>query len=198
LRGHLLPGLDPLGVPGELRGTTLTFRYNDRENFQKIINEHGSRLAAVIMEPCRNCDPDPEFLEYVRDETHHCGALLIFDEITIGWRLHLGGAHLRFGVLPDIAVFAKALGNGFPIGAIIGTKEAMDGAHSSFISSTYWTESIGPTAAVATLKKMKTTKCSFTCGDDRRRNNEKLENTGRKTRITCQNRRISLPCTFQL
>jgi len=157
LRGHLLPGLDPLGVPVELRGTTLTFRYNDRENFQKIINEHGSRLAAVIMEPCRNCDPDPGFLEYVRDETHHCGALLIFDEITIGWRLHLGGAHLRFGVLPDIAVFAKALGNGFPIGAIIGTKEAMDGAHSSFISSTYWTESIGPTAAVATLKKMKTT-----------------------------------------
>ncbi len=108
------------------------------------------------MEPCRNIDPDPGFLQFIRDEIHRCGALLIFDEITIGWRMHFGGAHLRFGVVPDIAVFAKALGNGFPIGAIIGTKAAMDGAHSSFISSTYWTESIGPVAAVATVKKMKT------------------------------------------
>jgi glutamate-1-semialdehyde 2,1-aminomutase len=156
LRGHLLPGLDPMGVPVELRGTTLTFRYNDRENFQKIIDDFGPRLAAVIMEPCRNSDPEPGFLEYVRDETHRCGALLIFDEITIGWRLHFGGSHLRLGCIPDIAVFAKALGNGYPIGAIIGTKAAMDGAHSSFISSTYWTESIGPAAAVATLKKMRT------------------------------------------
>ena len=96
-------------------------------------------------------------MEYVRDETYSCGALLIFDEITIGWRLYFGGAHLRLGVFPDIAVFAKALGNGFPIGAIIGTKEAMYEAHTSFISSTYWTESIGPVAAIATLKKMKTT-----------------------------------------
>jgi glutamate-1-semialdehyde 2,1-aminomutase len=156
LRGHLLPGLDPMGVPVELRGTTLTFMYNNREDLQTIINKYGSQLAAVIMEPARNSDPDPGFLQFVRDETHRCGALLIFDEITIGWRLHFGGSHLRFGVMPDIAVFAKALGNGFPIGAIIGTKAAMEGAHISFISSTYWTESIGPVAAVATLKKMKT------------------------------------------
>ncbi len=156
LRGHLLPGLDPMGVPVELRGTTLTFRYNNRQDFQTIIDEYGSRLAAVIMEPARNSDPDPGFLRFVRDEVHRCGALLIFDEITIGWRLCFGGSHLRFGVMPDIAVFAKALGNGFPIGAIIGTKAAMEGANISFISSTYWTESIGPAAAVATLKKMKT------------------------------------------
>jgi glutamate-1-semialdehyde 2,1-aminomutase len=155
LKGHLLPGLDPKGVPVELRGTTLTFRYNNRQEFQSIIDQHGARLAAVIMEPCRSTDPDPGFLQFVHDETHRCGALLIFDEITIGWRLHLGGAHLRLGCNPDIAVFAKALGNGYPIGAIIGTRAAMDGANSSFISSTYWTESIGPTAAVATVKKMR-------------------------------------------
>ncbi|UCH33163.1 MAG: aminotransferase class III-fold pyridoxal phosphate-dependent enzyme, partial [Armatimonadota bacterium] len=83
------------------------------------------------------------------------GALLIFDEISIGWRLHFGGAHLRFGVTPDLAVFAKAMGNGHPIGAVIGTREAMAGAHGSFISSTNWTESVGPAAAVATLRKMK-------------------------------------------
>lgn len=156
LRGHLLPGLNPLGVPIELRGTTLTFRYNNINDFQNIINEYGSKLAAVIMEPCRNINPDPGFLQFVRNETHRCGAVLIFDEITIGWRQYFGGAHLRFGVNPDIAVFAKALGNGFPIGAIIGTRAAMVGAYSSFISSTYWTESIGPVAALATVRKMKT------------------------------------------
>ena len=80
---------------------------------------------------------------------------MIFDEITIGWRLCFGGSHLKFGINPDIAIFAKSLGNGHPIGAVIGTKTAMDGANTSFISSTYWTESVGPTAALATLKKMK-------------------------------------------
>ncbi len=154
LRGHLLPGLNPLGVPVQLRDTTVAFRYNDLDSFKQVIDRYGSRLAAVIMEPCRNADPEPGFLEFIREATRACGALLIFDEITVGWRLHYGGAHLRFGVKPDMAVFAKAMGNGTPVGAVIGTKEAMDGAHYSFISSTYWTESIGPVAALATLKKM--------------------------------------------
>lgn len=154
LKGHLLPGLNPLGVPVELRNTAFTFRLNDREGLKELIRNYGPRLAAVIMEPCRNADPEPGFLEFVREATRKCGALLIFDEITIGWRLHYGGAHLKFGVVPDIAVFAKALGNGTPIGAVIGTKAAMEGANISFISSTYWTESLGPVAALATLKKM--------------------------------------------
>lgn len=155
LQGHLLPGLDPLGVPRELRGTSLPFHFENKAELDKVIADHGDDLAAVIMEPCRNVDPEPGFLEYVRDSVHKCGALLIFDEITIGWRYTFGGAHLKLGVNPDIAVFAKALGNGHPIGAIIGTKEAMDGANTSFISSTYWTESVGPVAALATLKKMR-------------------------------------------
>jgi len=155
LRGHHLPGLDPLGVPGELRGTSLTFRYNDRAELDRIIASRGKDLAAVIMEPCRNRDPEPGFLEYVKERAHACGALLIFDEVTIGWRLCYGGAHLKLGVDPDIAVFAKALGNGHPIGAVIGTRQAMDGAHTSFISSTYWTESVGVVAALAVLRKMR-------------------------------------------
>jgi len=155
LRGHLLPGLNPLGVPRELRDTAVTFRYNHREELDAIVKKYGDRLAAVIMEPCRYQDPEAGFLEYVRDQAHRCGALLIFDEITIGWRLMYGGGHLKFGVNPDMAIFAKALGNGHPIGAVIGTKEAMAGAHTSFISSTYWTESVGPVAALATLRKMK-------------------------------------------
>jgi glutamate-1-semialdehyde 2,1-aminomutase len=80
---------------------------------------------------------------------------LVIDEITMGWRLHFGGAHLKFGIEPDIAVFAKALGNGHPMAAVIGTTAAMAGAHHSFISSTYWTEAIGPAAALATIEKMR-------------------------------------------
>ena len=155
LRGHLLPGLDPMGVPTELRGTAFTFQYNNRDAFQQILDTCGDRLAAVVMEPCRNCDPEPGFLECVRDGAHRHGSLLIFDEVSIGWRLVYGGAHLKFGVHPDIAAFAKALGNGHPIGAVIGTPDAMEGAHRSFISSTYWTDGVGPAAALATLDKMK-------------------------------------------
>ncbi len=154
LRGHTLPGLEPMGVPVELRGTTVAFTYNNREEFQTIIDNYGDRLAAVVMEPCRHHDPEPGFLEFVRDNAHRHGALFIFDEVTLGWRLLYGGAHLKFGVNPDMAVFAKALGNGHPIGAVIGTRQSMAGAHSSFISSTYWTEGVGPVAALATLEKM--------------------------------------------
>jgi glutamate-1-semialdehyde 2,1-aminomutase len=154
LRGHLLPGLDPLGVPSTLRGTAVTFNYNNRQELDAVLDQYGDRLAAVIMEPTRHADPAPGFLEAVRDGAHRCGALLVYDEISIGWRFHLGGAHLKFGVNPDIAVFAKALGNGHPIGAVIGTRAAMDGAHRSFISSTNWTESVGPAAALAAVRKM--------------------------------------------
>ena len=163
LRGHLLPGLDPLGVPRELRGTTVTFAFNDRQAFKDILDKHGPRLAAVVMEPCRHRDPDPGFLEFVRDGAHQAGAVLIFDEITIGWRLIFGGAHLRFGVNPDMAVFAKALGNGHPMAAVIGTRAVMDAAQRSFISSTYWTEGVGPTAALATLRRMKETDVPAHC-----------------------------------
>ncbi len=155
LGGHLLPGLDPHGVPRELAGTSLAFHFGDARELEAIIAEHGKDLAAVIMEPCRNTDPAPGFLDYVKEQAHRCGALLIFDEITIGWRLHFGGAHLKFGVTPDLAIFAKALGNGHPIGAIIGSTRAMEGANTSFISSTNWTESVGPVAALATLAKMR-------------------------------------------
>jgi glutamate-1-semialdehyde 2,1-aminomutase len=154
LTGHLLPGLKPLGVPRELRGTNFTFTYNDRPTFDRIIQETGSRLAAVVMEPCRHHDPEPGFLEHVRDRAHGAGALVVFDEITIGWRLCYGGAHLRLGVHPDIAVFGKTLSNGHLMGAVIGTRQAMEGAQDSFISSSYWTEGVGPAASLASLEKM--------------------------------------------
>ena len=154
LGDHLLPGLEPSGVPRSLGGDTQTFHYNKLEELDALIAEHGSELAAVVMEPTRHIDPDPGFLEGVRERCDALHTPLIFDEISIGWRLGLGGAHLKYGVDPDIAVFAKALGNGFPIGAIIGNRSTMQAAQASFISSTFWTEGVGPAAAVACVGKM--------------------------------------------
>lgn len=154
LDGHLLPGLDPAGVPSSLAGNTLTFHYNSLEELDAILQEHREELGAIVMEPSRFIDPEPGFLEGVRERCDSFGIPLIFDEISIGWRLCLGGAHLKFGVNPDIAVFAKSLGNGFPIGAIIGTREVMQAAQVSFISSTFWTEGVGPAAALACVRKM--------------------------------------------
>ena len=150
----LLPGLDPDGVPAALNGTTLTFPFDDIQAFDRVLAERGDELAAIVMEPCRHHAPAPGFLEHIRTETAKRGILLIFDEITIGWRLAIGGAHMILDVQPDLAIFAKALGNGHPIAAVIGTAPAMEGAQHSFISSTYWTESVGPAAALATIAKM--------------------------------------------
>jgi len=160
LDGQLLPGLSPTGVPRGLTGSAVTFVHSNYEAFDKMISEYGDRLACVIMEPFRGKRPEKSYMEHVRDEVHRVGAVLIYDEITIGWRLNFGGSHLSLGVNPDIATFAKALGNGHPIGAVIGTRAVMDAAQTSFISSTYWTEAVGPTAALATIDKMERTNAS--------------------------------------
>ncbi|OHB79139.1 MAG: aminotransferase class III [Planctomycetes bacterium RBG_16_64_10] len=154
LDGHLLPGLQPAGVPKGLAGTALPFAYNQPDQLRQIVDRHGRELAAVVMEPTRSVDPAPGFLAAVRALCDACGAVLVFDEITSGWRLALGGAHLRYQVDPDLAVFAKALANGHPMGAILGRRQVMQAAQISFISSTYWTEGVGPTAALATIRKM--------------------------------------------
>ena len=153
LDGHLLPGLDPAGVPRELQATALPFRYNQPDDLRRIVADHGHDLAAIVMEPVRGNNPDPGFLEQVRRIATECGAVLIFDEVTSGLRLNTGGAHLTFGVHPDVAVFAKALSNGYPMAAVIGIGAVMEAAQRSFVSSSYWTELIGPTAAIATLTK---------------------------------------------
>ena len=158
LDGQLLPGLLPAGVPKALSGTTLTFRHGDVAEFDALVQKYGDRIACVIMEPLRHTVPDPAFLPHIRDELHRIGALLIFDEITIGWRFCFGGSHLALGVEPDLACFAKAMGNGHPIGAVIGRREAMDAAQTSFISSTYWTEGAGFAAALAAIDKMEKTR----------------------------------------
>ena len=153
LDGHLLSGLAPAGVPRALRGTALPFRYNHLEDLEAIVAQHSDELAAVVMEPIRNMEPVPDFLEGARELCHRAGALLVVDEVSVGWRLNTGGADLVYGLQPDIAVFAKAISNGYPMAAIIGTADAMQAAQNTFVSSTYWTERIGPAAALATIRK---------------------------------------------
>lgn len=154
LGGHLLTGLEPAGVPHGLAGTALPFTYNRIDELEKIASAHGNELAAIVMEPVRNHEPEAGFLEKVRALAKTLGAVLIFDEVTSGWRLNVGGVHLSYGVTPDIAVFAKAMSNGYPMAAIIGVEDVMQAVQESFISSTYWTERIGPTAALATIRKI--------------------------------------------
>jgi len=152
---HLIAGLAPNGVPNGLAGTALPFNYNQLDELESIVREHGDRLAAVVMEPVRNFDPDPEFIRGVRRLTNKCGAVWILDEISAGFRFCAGGAHLVLfpDIPPDIAVFSKALGNGYPISSVIGRRDVMDAAQHTFISSTNWTERTGPAAAIATIRK---------------------------------------------
>ena len=155
LSQHLLSGLDAKGIPKGLRGTAIPFRYNQLEEIQNIVDKFPNKIAAIVMEPIRSAEPVPGFIESVRKLATDSSAMLIFDEISSGFRLNSAGAHIKFGVDPDMAVFSKALGNGYPIAAIIGTSEVMESSQSTFISSTNWTERIGPTAALATITKHK-------------------------------------------
>lgn len=151
--GQLLPGLEPLGVPRGLAGTALAFHYNRIDELKQIVAKNRSELAAIVMEPQRSNRPEPGFLEEVRDIATEIGAVLIFDEISSAMRKNTGGIHLVLGVNPDIAVFSKAISNGYAMGAIIGTADVMQAAQNTFISSTCWTERVGPTAALATTRK---------------------------------------------
>ena len=153
LDGHLLPGLDTKGVPRGLAGLMHPFHFNKLDEIEAIVAEHGERLAAIVMEPVRSSEPEPEFIEGIRALADRCGAVLIFDEVTSGFRINSGGAHLAYGVDPDMAVFAKAIANGFPMAAIVGRASVMDAAQETFVSSTAWTERVGPVAALATLRK---------------------------------------------
>jgi glutamate-1-semialdehyde aminotransferase len=155
LDGHLLPGLEPKGVPRCLRGTAIPFNYNDTAGFLKLAKARKKEIAAVIMEPIRNYYPTKGFLDAISTVTEKAGAVLIFDEITSGWRLCEGGAHLALGVSPDMAIFGKGMSNGYPMAAVIGRRGVMKAAEEAFISSTYWTERTGPAAALAAIRKMK-------------------------------------------
>lgn len=153
LNSHLLPGLEPKGVPSELKGTIFPFSYNDYHALEQLVTQHED-IGVIVMEVSRSYPPKENFLENVRSLATRKGIVLIFDECTSGFRQSFGGLHKTYGVEPDMATFGKALGNGYAITAVVGRKEVMESAQDTFISSTFWTERIGPTAALKTLQVM--------------------------------------------
>jgi glutamate-1-semialdehyde aminotransferase len=153
LDGHLMPGLQPKGVPRGLRGTAIPFAVNDIRSLKGLIQGRANAIAAIVIEPARGEDAPQDYLLELRNLVSEIGAVLIFDEITSGFRMHAGGIHLRYGVNPDIAVFAKSMANGYAMAAVLGVESVMQAAQTTFISSTNWTERIGPTASLATIRK---------------------------------------------
>ncbi len=156
LDGDLLPGLEPNGVPRNLQGTVFPFKYNNLNELEALVKKNN--IGVIKMEVERNNFPENNFLQEVRELATKNNIILIFDECTSGFRETFGGLHKKYKVEPDMAMFGKAMGNGYAITAIIGRREIMQAAQSTFISSTFWTERIGPTAALKSIEIMERTK----------------------------------------
>ena len=148
-----IAGLNPNGVPKGLKDTAIPFHYNDIVELKSSVEKAGDDLAAIVMEPIRNFEPTQEFIDAIHSLVKEKNVPLIIDEISAGFRICNGGAHLKLGFHPDIAVFSKALGNGFCSSAIIGKKWVMESAQEAFITSTNWTERLGSVAALAMIEK---------------------------------------------
>ena len=149
---HLLPGLSPIGVPKNLGNSVFAFEYNNFEQLETLVNEKD--IGVIKMEVQRNHPPKNNFLEKVRKLATEKKIVLIFDECSSGFRETFGGLHKKFGVNPDMAMFGKAMGNGYAVTAVIGTRDVMENAQNTFISSTFWTERLGSVAALKTLEVM--------------------------------------------
>lgn len=153
LDGQLMPGLEPNGVPRGLAGTAIPFDANSIESLREKVRGKEKQIAAIVIEPARGEDAPSGYLKALRDLASEIGAVLLFDEITSGFRMCAGGIHRNYGVHPDMAVFAKSMANGYAMSVVMGAEKVMQAAQTTFISSTNWTDRIGPTAALATLKK---------------------------------------------
>ena len=150
---HLLPGLSPSGVHKNLRNTVKTFQFNNFDDFKNKI-ESDDKIGIVIMEVARTEEPKNKFLNKIRKYTKEKNIILIFDECTSGFREFYGGLYKKYNVIPDLIVFGKAIGNGYPITAIMGKEELMSNSKKTFLSSTFWSDRVGPTAAIATIDLM--------------------------------------------
>jgi glutamate-1-semialdehyde 2,1-aminomutase len=155
LNSHLFPGIEPIGVPQALAGTALPFAYGDLASLGQLLDDHRGQVAAVIMEPLRSALPPEGYLAGIKTLCREHGVVLIFDEVTSGFRLSPGGAQQYFGVTPDMAVFAKSISNGYPMAAVVGTREVMEPSARMFISSTYWSDTLGLRAALTTLREIR-------------------------------------------
>ena len=141
------------GVPKVLKNTAYTFKYNFFNELKKLIIKKNVKI--VFMEVERNEPPKNNFLKKIRKLLNQVNGILIFDECTSGFRMRLGGIYKKYNVIPDIVIYGKSLGNGYPINAVVGKDNVMKSEKSTFISSTFWSDRIGPAAAISTLRLMK-------------------------------------------
>jgi|TARA_B110000259_G_C13996755_1_gene394699 glutamate-1-semialdehyde 2,1-aminomutase len=178
LSKHLLKGLDPLGVPKSLKNTVYPFNYGDFDEIEKIVKS--KKVGTIKMEVSRLNLPDVNFLKKIRKLATKNKIVLIFDECTSGFRQNFGGLHMKYKIYPDIAMFGKALGNGYAITSVIGRKAIMKSAESSFISSTFWTERLGFVAGLETLKIMEQIKSWNVIRNYGKYFNQKIENLANK------------------
>ena len=137
------------GIPRALASLTHGFSFNDLDSLRTALDAHPSQVAAVMIDPVARYAPEPGFLEGVKDLAHRHGAVLIFDEIVTGFRVAKGGAQQYYDVIPDLAVFAKAIANGMPLSAITGLRDIL--ATGNAISLTYGDEALSLAAAKAAL-----------------------------------------------
>ncbi len=164
-------GIEPIGVPKALAGTIVPFRYGDLTMLDALLTEHAGDVAAIMMEPARSELPPPGYLEGVKALAQQHDVILIFDEVSCGWRQSIGGIQTVVGVTPDMTVVAKAMSNGYPMGAVVGSRAVMEPAGRMFISSSYWSDNIGLVASLTTIRELK-----------RRQSERRLQEIGEKLR----------------
>ena len=148
------------GIPHGLRDLVITLPFNDVEGLERVMRTAGGRVAAIITEPCQaNCgaiDPQPGFLEFIRQKCDEFGAVFILDEVKTGFRIANGGAQEYYGITPDLATYAKALGNGYPVAAFGGRRDIMEIIGQGVAQGgTYTNNKPGVAAAFATLTLLK-------------------------------------------
>ncbi len=149
------------GIPKTMREFIVTLPFNDFEGFERVMRSYGEQIAAVITEPCQgNCaaiNPQDGFLELIRKKTEEYGCVFILDEVKTGFRIANGGAQEYYRITPDLATYAKALGNGYPVAAFGGKKEIMSIIGQGVAQGgTYTNNKPGVAGAYATLKLLKT------------------------------------------
>ncbi len=154
LNNHLLKNLKPIGVPKNLRNSIIPLKFNDHNQLKNIFKKNKD-AGILVIEGARDSYPSKNFVREINKLKIKNKVIVIVDEITSGWRETLGGIYKKVGLDPDIVVYGKALGNGYPISAVVGKKSIMKISNQTFISSTAWTERIGFVAALETIKFMR-------------------------------------------
>jgi len=140
------------GIPDDIKKYSHRFNYNDIEDLKRLLEKFNDKTACIIMEPTSLIHPEGDYLKEVRRVADKYNTILVFDEVVTGIRFDRGGYQNVCGVIPDLACFSKAMGNGMPISALVGKKEYMGQSQEIFYSLTFGGETLSLAATKATLE----------------------------------------------